>query len=104
MRVVLQRVKHAQVSIKQESVGKINTGYLLLVGFEDKDGTEQIDYLVQNGHMPEEETKPDTNRIEEVSLKDLSFQELKELAKEKGINGYTKMNKEELLDSLKEND
>lgn len=46
MRVVLQRVKHAQVSIKQESVGKINTGYLLLVGFEDKDGTEQIDYLV----------------------------------------------------------
>ena len=65
---------------------------------------EQIDYLIQNGHMPEEETKPDTDKIKEVSLADLSLSELKELAKEKGMKGYSKMNKEELVDSLKEND
>ena len=54
--------------------------------------------------MPEEETKPDTDKIEEVSLTDLSLSELKDLAKEKGIKGYSKMNKEELIDSLNKND
>ena len=37
---------------------------------------------------------------EELSLKDLSLAELKNLAKEKGIKGYTKMNKEELIKEL----
>ncbi|AMV61599.1 D-tyrosyl-tRNA(Tyr) deacylase [Pediococcus damnosus] len=46
MKVVLQRVKRAQVSIEQKVVGKISQGYLLLVGFEDQDTEEQLDYLV----------------------------------------------------------
>ncbi|KJU75033.1 D-tyrosyl-tRNA(Tyr) deacylase [Pediococcus damnosus LMG 28219] len=46
MKVVLQRVRRAQVSIEQKVVGKISQGYLLLVGFEDQDTEEQLDYLV----------------------------------------------------------
>lgn len=46
MRVVLQKVNRAAVSIDGEAVGKIKQGYLLLVGFAPDDGAEQIDYLV----------------------------------------------------------
>ncbi len=52
---------------------------------------EQIEYLVKNGHMPEEETN-------------ISLDDLKEIAKEKGIKGYTKMTKEELSEKIKELD
>lgn len=47
MRVVLQRVSHASVSIGKEQVGKINQGYLLLVGIKDGDTMDDIDYLVR---------------------------------------------------------
>ena len=57
---------------------------------------EQIDYLVEHGKMPEEEIRDEEN----VSLEDLTITELKEKAKEKGIKGYTKMTKEELLKEL----
>lgn len=46
MRVVLQKVNHAQVSINGEVVGKIGKGYMLLVGFAPTDNDEQLDYLV----------------------------------------------------------
>ena len=54
---------------------------------------EQIDYLVEHGKMPEED---DTN------LESLSITKLKAMAKEKGIEGYSKMNKAELLKELDE--
>lgn len=46
MRVVLQKVNHASVSIDGEVVGAIKRGYMLLVGFDPDDGDEQLDYLV----------------------------------------------------------
>ena len=52
---------------------------------------EQIDYLVENGKMPKED---------ESNLESLSITKLKELAKEKGIKNYAKMNKAELLKEL----
>ena len=52
---------------------------------------EQIDYLVKNGKMPEEE---------ETNLESMSITKLKELAKNKGIKGYSKMSKAELLKEL----
>ena len=58
---------------------------------------EEIEYLVENGHLPDEH-----EIIEEVSLSDLTLEDLKEIAKEKKIKGYSKMNKDELLDTLKE--
>ena len=52
---------------------------------------EQIDYLVENGKMPEED---------EENLESLSITKLRELAREKGVKNYSKMNKAELLKEL----
>ena len=52
---------------------------------------EQIDYLVENGKMPDED---------ENNLESLSITKLREMAKEKGIKNYSKMNKAELLKEL----
>ncbi len=65
---------------------------------------EQIDYLVENGCMPDEDSEVDYSHFKEASLEDLSLNELKELAKEKGISGYYKMNKEELKQRLEEDE
>lgn len=46
MRVVLQRVNHAQVSVDGEVIGKIGKGYMLLVGFGPDDTEETLDYMV----------------------------------------------------------
>lgn len=46
MRVLLQRVSHAQVSIDDHVQGAIKKGYCLLVGAEDSDTSDEVDYLV----------------------------------------------------------
>lgn len=45
MRIVVQRVREAQVKVDGEIVGKIGRGLLLLVGFGRGDGGEQISWL-----------------------------------------------------------
>jgi len=52
---------------------------------------EQIDYLVNNGYMMEDK---------EAGLEAMSLTKLRELAKEKEIKGYSKMNKAELIKEL----
>ena len=47
MRVILQRSKKAKVSIAGETVGQITHGLVLLVGFTENDGLEEIEYLVK---------------------------------------------------------
>ena len=47
MRIVLQRAKNAQVEIDGKVNGKIDRGLVLLVGFEEGDGQEEIDYMVR---------------------------------------------------------
>ena len=54
---------------------------------------EQIDYLVEHGEMPEE-TEANND------LKTMTVSELKEIAKAEGVKGYSKMTKDELIDSL----
>ena len=46
MRVVLQRVSSASVSVSERIVGEIQKGLLVLVGIEDADTQEDIDWLV----------------------------------------------------------
>lgn len=45
MKVVIQRVSEASVTINQELKGKITTGLLILVGFEETDSTEDITWM-----------------------------------------------------------
>ncbi len=61
---------------------------------------EQIEYLVEHGCMPDEDEEKDESDFKELSLEDLTLTELKDLAKEKNIKGYSKMNKEELIKEL----
>lgn len=43
MRVVIQRVNKAQVAIDNKVVGKIERGFLLLVGLREGDELEQVE-------------------------------------------------------------
>lgn len=45
MRVVLQRVKEASVTVDQEVVGQIKQGFLLLVGVTHEDTIDQVNWL-----------------------------------------------------------
>lgn len=47
MRVVIQRVKNASVIIGGERVSSIGEGLMLLVGIEESDGDEDIEWLCQ---------------------------------------------------------
>jgi D-tyrosyl-tRNA(Tyr) deacylase len=46
MRVVIQRVSQAKVSVDQKIVGEIGQGMVILVGIENADSQEDIDWLV----------------------------------------------------------
>ncbi|MBQ0020361.1 MAG: D-tyrosyl-tRNA(Tyr) deacylase [Bacteroidales bacterium] len=45
MRVVIQRVKHASVTIEGKLKSQIAQGYLILLGIEEADNTEDIEWL-----------------------------------------------------------
>ncbi|MCY1634622.1 D-aminoacyl-tRNA deacylase [Marinifilum sp. D737] len=45
MRVVIQRVSKASVTVENEVVGKINEGLMILVGIENEDKKEDADWL-----------------------------------------------------------
>lgn len=45
MRVVIQRVSHASVTVNGECVSAIKIGLLILLGIEDTDTSEDIDWL-----------------------------------------------------------
>lgn len=47
MRVVIQRVSHASVSINNQEKSHINKGLLVLLGIEESDAQEDIDWLVK---------------------------------------------------------
>ncbi|WP_307838936.1 D-aminoacyl-tRNA deacylase [Deefgea sp. CFH1-16] len=46
MRVLIQRVKQAQVDVGHETIGQINAGLLLLVGVGHEDAAADIQWLV----------------------------------------------------------
>ena len=47
MRAVVQRVKHASVTIESEVKSKIGEGYLILLGICDEDSMEDVEWLVK---------------------------------------------------------
>ena len=47
MRIVIQRVGHASVTIEGEVKSAIKQGYLILLGIEEGDTSEDVDWLVR---------------------------------------------------------
>ena len=45
MRVLIQRVSEASVTVDEQVVGSIGSGMLVLLGIEEADGEEDIDFL-----------------------------------------------------------
>lgn len=69
MRVVVQRTSEASVTINYKKVASISTGLLILVGIEDIDSQEDIDWLV--GKITNLRIFPDENEIMNLSIKDV---------------------------------
>lgn len=47
MRVVVQRVSQASVTIEEETKAEIGKGFMVLVGIEEADGQEDVDYIAK---------------------------------------------------------
>ena len=70
MRLVIQRVKHASVTIEGVVIGKIGQGLLVLVGVEETDTSEDVDWLV--GKTAKMRIFDDENGVMNRSVQDIS--------------------------------
>ena len=69
MKAVIQRVTHASVTIENNCVAQIQKGLLVLVGIEDADTQEDINWLTSKiGNLRIFE---DENEVMNLSLKDI---------------------------------
>ena len=68
MRVVVQRVSKACVSVNNKVVGSIGEGLMLLVGFTQDDTLENIDYMVNK--LLNLRIFPDENGVMNKSVKE----------------------------------
>lgn len=69
MKAVLQRVSSASVTISEKIVAQINNGLLVLVGIEDADSQEDINWLCQK--IVNLRIFGDENGIMNLSVKDI---------------------------------
>ena len=69
MRVVIQRVTEASVTIDDKIVASIQQGLLVLVGIEDADKQEDIDWLCQK--ITNLRIFGDENQVMNLSVKDI---------------------------------
>lgn len=70
MRVVIQRAKQASVEISGKEVASIGRGLLLLVGIEDGDGAEDIEWL--SSKIVNLRIFDDADGVMNLSVKDVS--------------------------------
>ncbi len=68
MRAVIQRVEHASVKVDEEIVGKIKNGLLILLGIEDADTFEDIEWL--SGKIINLRIFNDDNSVMNINIKD----------------------------------
>lgn len=69
MKLVVQRVKEAKVEVDEKIVGKINMGFLVLIGVTHEDEKEQADYLVKK--LSDLRVFEDENGKMNLSIKDV---------------------------------
>lgn len=68
MRVVVQRVKEACVSVAGEITGQIEGGLLVLAGFEAEDQAEDLDWMAQK--LVRLRIFPDADQVMNLSVAD----------------------------------
>lgn len=69
MRVVIQKVKEAQVSVEGEKIAAIKKGLLVLLGIENEDTQDDINYLVKK--ITQLRIFNDKNNVMNLSVKDV---------------------------------
>lgn len=70
MRVVVQRVSEASVTVDETITGSIKKGLLVLAGYEDADTEEDLDWIV--GKIANLRIFDDENGVMNLSLKDIT--------------------------------
>ena len=70
MKIVVQRVKNAKVEVDEKVVGKIEKGFLVLLGVSSEDTKEEADYLVKK--LCNLRVFEDENEKMNLSLKDVN--------------------------------
>lgn len=69
MKAVIQRVSQASVSIENKIVAQINQGLLILIGIEEADNQDDIDWLTSKiAHL---RIFADENEVMNLSVKDI---------------------------------
>jgi D-tyrosyl-tRNA(Tyr) deacylase len=69
MRAVIQRVSHASVKAEEKIVGAMNNGLLILLGIEDADTKEDIEWL--SAKIVNLRIFNDANGVMNISIKDI---------------------------------
>jgi D-aminoacyl-tRNA deacylase len=69
MKVVIQRVSQASVTIKENIVAQINQGLLILIGIEDSDNQEDINWLTSK--IANLRIFADENEVMNLSIKEI---------------------------------
>ena len=108
MKIVIQRISSASVTIDSETVADIQKGLLVLVGIEDADTKEDIDWLCQK--IVNLRIFGDENDVMNLSVKDIdgdiivvSQFTLQALTKKGNRPSYIKASKPEIAIPLYEN-
>ena len=70
MRVVIQRVRRASVTVNKKIAGEIKEGLLVFAGFEDADTTEDIEWL--SSKIVQMRIFNDDNGVMNKSVKDIN--------------------------------
>jgi len=69
MRVIIQRVSKASVTVNDKIVGKIGVGLLVLCGFEEEDTTEDFEWITNK--IIQLRIFNDENGVMNISLQDI---------------------------------
>ena len=74
MRIVIQRVAHASVTIDDKTASQIGKGLLILLGIENTDCQEDADWLVKK--VVGLRVFDDENRLMKLSMMEIKGEEL----------------------------
>ncbi|HYJ63782.1 MAG TPA: D-aminoacyl-tRNA deacylase [Parafilimonas sp.] len=70
MRAVIQRVSHASVTVEEKITGEIKNGLMILLGIEDADTREDIEWL--SGKIVNLRIFNDANGVMNICIKDIN--------------------------------